>query len=191
VSNSSWGEWKGIDLVQYLGINALTPNSPPDLAILQNKISYTQINSDGNEGFPENSSGLLITYAHEPGTTYPFQEYQLYRSKSRYYRYWTSEGWSEWENKSNIVIKNINEVDATISIENYSLGVTVGSINSSGNRDGLPNNSSGTLITYKPHGTSISFSYQEFKEYGTHNKYIRYASSGEWTSWKKYALEDI
>src|SRR5699024_11279350 len=134
VSNSSWGEWKGIDLVQYLGINALTPNSPPDLAILQNKISYTQINSDGNEGFPENSSGLLITYGHETGTAYPFQEYQLFRSKSRYYRHWASGGWSEWENKSSVVIKSMNEVDAKIPIDEYDVGVTYCPINSSGNR---------------------------------------------------------
>src|SRR5699024_12416225 len=135
VSNSSWGEWKGIDLVQYLGINALTPNSPPDLAILQNKISYTQINSDGNEGFPENSSGLLITFAHETATAYPFQEYQLFRSKRRYYRHWTSGGWSEWANKDSIVIKNMNEIDARISIENDGLEITVGSINRSGNKN--------------------------------------------------------
>src|SRR5699024_8909441 len=52
-----WSEWHTINNTRYLGLNAMTPNTPPQKNINDRGIFYTYITNDGKEGFPEDSPG--------------------------------------------------------------------------------------------------------------------------------------
>src|SRR5690625_4799311 len=79
VDNNKWGDWVTTGTVQYLGLNAIKATDHPTSFNLQRKISVTQIDSRGNDGFPNNESGLLFNYALHSGTVFPFQEYKVFR----------------------------------------------------------------------------------------------------------------
>src|SRR5699024_3195271 len=95
-TDGNWEEWEYINISRYLGLNAMTPTSSPYSTSRQRLIKYTTINSQGNQGFPENKSGLLINYAFQSGG-FCFQEYHIYEENKMYKRQWIDNEWSDWE----------------------------------------------------------------------------------------------
>ena len=174
---------------EYLGFNALGPNDPPPHFSTTSrrgvKVYYTIINSQGNEGFYNDSSGMLITYAL--GVGFVFQEYHIYRSSTVVKRHWINDesGWSEWFITQSVVRARRlgpNIVSSSRTASAFETGITLTRITSQGNREGFPEGASGFLITFRE--TEAGFSYQEYKIYNTERKYTRYEkSNGEWSEW--------
>jgi len=192
VDNNKWGDWVTTGTVQYLGLNAIKATDHPTSFNLQRKISVTQIDSRGNDGFPNNESGLLFNYALHSGTVFPFQEYKVFRDNREYRRYWVDGSWTVWTPLSYYRRLSTNVRTGLDPIEEYDMGMTTCLINSHGDRSGLPDESSGILTTFKESTDSPAFNYQEFKKYNSFDKYIRYANTdGTWSGWRKFALEEV
>src|SRR5699024_10214970 len=90
-----WDEWYFINVSRYLGINKMTPSTSPYGKSRQRLITHTSINNKGNEGFPENKSGLLINYAFQSGG-FCFQEYHVYEENKTYKRQFINNEWDDW-----------------------------------------------------------------------------------------------
>lgn len=73
-----WSKWVNFSPNQYLGINAVTSNTTLKDSRLARKETITIINRQGNEGFPENQSGVLKTIGFETDG-FAYQEYDLYQ----------------------------------------------------------------------------------------------------------------
>lgn len=98
-TNKKWKEWKNTSPVQYLGLNAISPETPPSDPRLLNKITHTFINAQHNVGFPENKSGELITNALM-SSGFANRTYKIYQSNRTYTQHWlhNENRWSDWKN---------------------------------------------------------------------------------------------
>jgi len=191
--SNGWSEWTIVELGEYGGLNTFNHNDPPHTNRFRPRISYTVINQEGAEGFPENKPGTLITH----DLTYddfPFQLYYIRHDRKAYRRDWYGSDWSPWFLVQNIVGSTILGVNSRTSADlpdRFETGITMSYISPSANDTGLPENiSSGNLITYKEEGVGRSF--QEFRESFSSNKYFRHElQGGTWATWKKYVMENV
>src|SRR5699024_5698722 len=167
--------------IQYLGQNGVVLNDSPQDKKLIDKITYSYINPEEKEDFPEESGGWLITNA-VVGDSFSYQEYHLYHSNTIYRRWWMPSGsWSSWELVNPFNIASVNKFDGMSGVNDFPRGVTINRIQRQ-NSDGLPNNEAGVLTTtITSYGTEPGWNYQEFIEYNTSDKYIRNANTnGDW-----------
>src|SRR5699024_3817213 len=77
--------------IQYLGQNGVVLNDSPQDKKLIDKITYSYINPEEKEDFPEESGGWLITN-EVVGDSFSYQEYHLYHSNTIYRRWWMPSG---------------------------------------------------------------------------------------------------
>src|SRR5699024_2398021 len=86
-------------------LNGARPNSPIT-DFIKGGITYTEINHNMKEGFPENSNGILKTNYFTQTVGHPRQEYNIYNTNNNYVRYWkTTNEWSEWEKRQGVYEK--------------------------------------------------------------------------------------
>src|SRR5699024_8441595 len=176
--------------IQYLGQNGVVLNDSPQDKKLIDKITYSYINPEEKEDFPEESSGWLITNA-VVGDSFSYQEYHLYHSNTIYRRWWMPSGsWSSWKIQTPLELSSLNEHDAETDIDDFRHGITMFRLQYGHNSEGLPGSIGGTFTTYK--SGDKGWNYQEFVEYGTHNECIRFVKEdGSWREWKKFAIESV
>ncbi len=180
-----------------LGINIIdrskyTANDTPLEDFEQNKITHSIIRESQLEGFPGyGTSGILTTHYFSPIEDFwNYQTFYTTREKEYYYRYYTSNGWTDWTPVNDYRVTPLNSFHGGNRIEDFYLGTTVFRVQSSFNNEGLPNGVGGTFTTTKVSDIENMWNYQEFVEYGSHKKYIRYAkSNGDWSEWKQFVLE--
>ena len=183
-NNSAWSDWMLLNPVAYLGRNGVTPDTPPTDDKLNGLFTITFINAYGSTGFPENSPGLLLTYANYTGARFPRQEYTtLYDTNKKYTRYWDGSAWSDWMLLNPVVYLGTNGVTPDIPPSDKKLKglFTITFINSSGST-GFPENKAGLLLTYA-NNTVSRFPRQEYTVYDTNKKYTRYWNDTAWTDW--------
>lgn len=187
-----WSPWEYINVSRYLGINAMTPTSSPYSSSRQRLITYTTINNVGNQGFPENKSGLLINYAFQSGG-FCFQEYHIYEENKTYKRHWINNDWDNWtlvQAKIPAFISEINTILTSMKPSQFEEGLTISYITKGASDPGLPEGDVGHIITVKYEGAVRAF--QKLVAYDSWNEYKRYAiSDGAWSDWKKYVFETI
>lgn len=182
-----WQDWVLQGMTQHLPTNSVTTNMLPTHDILKNKITYSAVNTSGHSTFPRQKSGMLITYAQQTDS-FAYQEYHIFRSGDVYKRWFDSSNnkWLSWRPAGNTIVLDFNEYNSDNKIEDFDFGITVFSCNSANGGSNLPNDTGGTFTTYYTHKTELAWNYQEFKEYGTTNKYIRSARlNGDWSPWSQ------
>lgn len=82
-----------------------------------------------------------------------------------------------------VYIAELDEFNNDTRWEYFPFGVTVCPI-TSGNAEGLPKNSPGTMINYKTRIQQFSYNYQEFIAHRTNERFIRFLNSdGGFTEW--------
>jgi peptidoglycan/xylan/chitin deacetylase (PgdA/CDA1 family) len=153
-------------------------------------ISINIINSTGGyTGLPEATSGILTTDYTSSDITFVFQTYETKATGILYKRVSTGGGgWSSW-------VRYAKETHRFVADNTY-LGSTLPSgfptglivsnvINSTGGYTGLPESTSGILITDYSSNDS-TFMFQTYKTKGTGITYTRASTGGGgWTAWAK------
>jgi len=184
-NNSAWSNWMLLNPVAYLGLNGVTPDTPPTDDKLRGLFTITFINASGSTGFPENSPGLLLTYANYTANRFPRQEYTVYDTNKKYTRYWddNNSAWSNWMLLNPVVYLGTNGVTPDTPPTDKKLRglFTITFINTSGST-GFPENKAGLLLTYA-NNTVSRFPRQEYTVYDTNKKYTRYWDDTAWTDW--------
>lgn len=183
-----WSNFENHSANIYLGTNAIGLHDNPDHPKLFNRTVFSNINSRGNEGFPEDKSGTLYHYGVQE-EEFSRQIYHIYRENKTYERWWLGDEWSEFILKSHTHYLGVNAIDVNTPPRYFDRGVTISQVTSSG---GMLN-SSGIVTTHSTLKSEIErYVYQEFKVNGRFDKYIRHAEdSSNWSSWMKYALETV
>jgi peptidoglycan/xylan/chitin deacetylase (PgdA/CDA1 family) len=158
----------------------------------ENRITYNQIEASGATGYPENKAGTLITNKIIDYSGYPFQEYHIHGENKIYRRVWRFDAWQEWELITNVRVDVLNKVTASTPITDFKFGVTITPISQVGGMTDFPKGVGGVLTTYRIH-TEYGWSYQEYKLYNSHEKFIRFSSSGngEWSDWRSIGSVEV
>lgn len=189
VEEGKWSGWLHYSPSQYVSTNSVTINTPPTAPEIANKRTYSFITATNAPDFPENKSGLLITNAFLTNN-YAFQEYHTYRDSQIYKRWWDSDAntWTDFEPVNKTHLFPINTINEDTPPFDFDLGLTITNVSVSNNFLGGKAGVVTTFVTSK----NERYIYQEFKENGTFNKYIRYANNDNtWSDWKKYVFESI
>ena len=123
INLTEWGDWKLItydaDIVnatalwRYVGAN-FKPVSALSTEYPNKRISVSYVYGSGSTGFPNNSSGLLITYRF---SSFQYQVFKELYSYSEYSRYAKEDGtWSDWGGKIKYNVPEI-VIPANSSVE--------------------------------------------------------------------------
>ena len=136
------------------------------------------------------SGGTVITCIVNPTNhRYNFQLFKPYGNNTHQIRTGLSSSeWSAWsdDKNKNLIINPSLPADAPPSA--YNLGITV-KLYTNAEASSLPNGNGGTVTTYIVTDGDYKYNYQEYKQYGGVDKYIRTALSGsEWSAWREYSI---
>lgn len=136
------------------------------------------------------SGGTVITCIVNPTNhRYNFQLFKPYGNNTHQIRTGLSSSeWSAWsdDKNKNLIINPSLPADAPPSA--YNLGITV-KLYTNAEASSLPNGNGGTVTTYIVTDGDYKYNYQEYKQYGGVNKFIRTALSGsEWSAWREYSI---
>jgi len=146
------------------------------------KIRFTSASTTGL-GIPGNVPGILEITRSD---TFAYQKYNVFSSDIVYTRYWDGIIWTAWVSLNVTAILISDSVNANTLLTGFPTGVSI-VFSRTPNSVGFPANSGGQLITYNNGGNG--YSYQDYKPINTTDKYIRYATSGGWSVWERFAKE--
>ena len=92
-------------------------------------------------------------------------------------------------NRAKFKLAPENTFNANNTLADYEADmVTISAINTA-NATGLPNNKAGVVVTYRI-GSSLPYSFQIYKEYGSNKLYVRSAiSETQWRGWNEIQLD--
>lgn len=182
-----------------LPMNTFTA-SDPITSYPSNRVTIFPVSNAAANGFPDNTGGTVLTSrigSNEAGA-FNYQEYTQILTNRTFKRFWSisTNAWTEWKEIKLIGDDDDNESVKIISMNSYTAAspitayppnkMTIFNINYAGGV-GFPNNSAGTVITYRLSGNG--WDYQEFKEYNNHNKHVRYVNAdGTWSTWRQFGM---
>lgn len=192
--NRQWNNFENHTPQVYLGINAIKLDDPPTAPHLRDRVVRTNINNRGNEGFPENKSGVLIHYGQSADLDgFITQKYEIYEEAKTYVRWWiaSSNRWSKFRLVNPVHHLPINSITADMLPSDFDVGITM-SHTQRANAEGFPNNRGGTITVYRPESNEDGWTYQEIMSYGNYEKYIRYEKpDGTWSKFRKFLTEEV
>jgi len=194
VEAEQWNKFENITPPVYLGINAISLDDPPTAPHLMDRVVRTNINNRGNEGFPENKSGVLTHYGQSADLDgFITQKYEIYEENKTYVRWWiaSSNRWSDFCLENPVHHLPIDSITADMLPSDFDVGITM-SHTRWANAEGFPNNRGGTITVYRPESNEDGWTYQEILSYGNYEKYIRYEKpDGTWSKFRKFLTEEV
>ncbi|PGZ69590.1 BppU family phage baseplate upper protein [Bacillus sp. AFS029637] len=160
------------------------------------KVTWNYVSYANRVGWPENKSGVLMTY-NFPDSSYVFQMYYPVGSNKYYKRNWdnTNKVWSAFELVSGVeIIKKTanNAVTSTHTITDPVLEsgkVTYVPINTAG-ATGFPKDQAGLLVVDRTNAAN-GYQFERYYQYQSNRRYFRNTTSaGDFKAWEENARKD-
>lgn len=196
------GTWEAWTLVggSSGGSTVVTNNnilSTSTLADFQNNaITISEITVAKASGFPETKSGLLTTYkfTNADASILCYQTFKRSDNNNIYVRRALSTTtWGAWESEADkVAILHLGHnvgINGSTPLSSFpSNKVSIVTFTTANADAALPVQVGGSLTTYYIN-FDAGFCYQEYKKYGTNEKWIRPATSATaWGTWQKYTV---
>lgn len=178
---------KGEIVYEYKGINTILLTSP--ITDFQKGKSVYNIGTTHaiNNGFPESTGGLFITYRYAEDDTLSYQEFKIYQKNLTYVRLWSGTSWTTFELKDKIVIltQSVNNDTPITSFKDKAITYTTLG-NATMEVSGFPFTTASLLITNRiANASQDGASFQTLKQLNSNTIMKRNINaSGVWSAWR-------
>jgi hypothetical protein len=183
-TEAAWSNFRRINDSYFYSNNVISASTP--LSQFDVGISFAYMNDAGGSGLPDNKGGIIMTFNSGAGG-WSYQLHKQYNTSNLYIRTSNTDGsWGSFINLTPVnthKIASTNAYDFNTPITNFPANQITTNIINSQSSTGFPNNSPGTLTTYR---ISDAWGRQEYRVYQSNAIYGRYVnSSNAWSDFEK------